>query len=138
MPKINDGFSFRVTKTQRLIAANALTSLQGAECPQNFSRDELIDLSIRMMVTIQAAGFTAYFLKGLKRSWWSRNLREPRQVDAEEMHLRHTADRLNFEVDHATGKAACRIRENRARRERELMAEPDLLHEDHPEAYMLH
>ena len=136
--KENNRFSLRVTKTQRLIAANALAALRDEQERANISKDELTDLFCRMMVTIQAAGMGAYFHRGTQWSWRSRHLREPQQVAAEQMALRHTVDHFHFGLDHARGKAACRIRENRARRERELMAEPELLPEDMPEAYMLH
>lgn len=131
----NNRFSLRVTKTQRLIASNALAALQGDRCDGEFSKEELTDLFCCMMVTIQAAGMGAYYHRGTQWSWRSRNRREPQQVAAEQMALNHTVDCFNFGLDHARGKAACRIRENRARRERQLEAElreqPRDLQEDH-------
>lgn len=130
--------NFRVTDTQKLIVEKALESARGPSSIDRLSKEELIERFVRMMVIIQSAGMGAYFHRGLQWSWRSRNPREPQQVALEALSLQFATDCLHVGLDHAKGKAACRIRENRARRERELIAEPGLLPENHPDAYMLH
>ena len=128
-------FKYRVTQTQKLIAEKAIEAIWEPNFSTKTSKERLIDIVARSVVTIQAAGMGAYYHRGTQWSWRSRNRREPQQVAAEQMALNHTVDCFNFGLDHARGKAACRIRENRARRERQLEAElreqPRDLQEDH-------
>lgn len=105
--------NFRVTQTQKLIAANAL----GAVTQQEVHPDDprITDFA-RMMVIIQLGHKGAYFGKGTSWSLASRAQREPVQVAQERFDLASKADDFEQAMRTATGEAARRIRENRSRR----------------------
>lgn len=111
--------NFRVTETQRLIAVKALAVL-GINAQDD---DFLIEDFTRAMVIIQEAGMQSYFARGLKWSFISRSEQEQEQVEGERAALRDAVEYFSGTIDTARGKAACRIRANRARRARQYEEE---------------
>lgn len=108
--------TFHATQTQRLIAAAALNSLHGDNATKPPANDQMIEDFARMMVVIQKGGMQSYFAKGTDWSFRSRAAQDPAQVAAEALSLLETVDRFHLDINTAKGKAACRIRENRAKR----------------------
>lgn len=104
---------FRVTQTQKLIAAKAL----GAVTQQEVHPDDprITDFA-RAMVIIQNGRKGAYFSQGTSWSLASRAQREPVQVAQERFDLASKTDDFEQAMGTATGEAARRIRGNRARR----------------------
>ena len=109
--------TFRVTETQRLIAETALKTLNGE------AEGDQIDTFTRMMVLIQNGGLQSYFARGLNWSFCSRGKREPEQVEKERENLMSKVEAFEALIAEGHGKAACRIRGNRARLERQLERE---------------
>lgn len=121
--------TFRVTQTQKLIAAKALAAVTQQEIHPD---DPRIDDFARMMVIIQNNQMGAYFDRGTLWSLASRAQREPVQVAQERFDLDSKSNDFQRAVRTATGEAARRIRENRARRLRaEIRETRALMHDLH-------
>lgn len=116
----NNYAEFRVTQTQKLIAAKALGAVTQQEVHPD---DPRIDDFARAMVTIQNGHMGGYFDRGTLWSLASRAQREPVQVAQERFDLDSKIDDFQRAVRTATGEAARRIRENRARRLRDEIRE---------------
>lgn len=106
---------YRVTETQEFIAAQALHTLWG----DSDIDPSLLEAFARMMVLIQEAGMQSYFARGLKWSFCSRGQREPEQVEKERENLMSKVEAFEKLIVEGRGKAACRIRGNRSRLERQ-------------------
>lgn len=104
---------FRVTQTQKLIAAKALEAVTQHEVHPD---DPRIDDFARTMVIIQNGQMGGYFGQGTYWSLASRSQREPVQVAQERFDIETKVDAFQQSVANARGEAARRIRENRARR----------------------
>jgi len=107
--------TYRVTETQRFIAEQALQTLRAEEGVDS----ETVEVFARMMVLIQEGGMQSYFARGLKWSFCSRGQREPEQVDKERENLLSKVEAFEKLIVEGRGKAACRIRGNRSRLERQ-------------------
>jgi hypothetical protein len=103
---------FRVTQTQKLIAAKAL----GAATQQEIHPDDpRIDDFVRAMVIIQNGHMGGYLGRGTNWSLASRAQREPVQVAQERFDMETKIEAFQQAVRTAPGEAARRIRENKAR-----------------------
>lgn len=103
---------FRVTQTQKLIAAKALEAVTQQEVHPD---DPRIDDFARTMVIIQNGQMGGYFGRGFNWSLASRAQREPVQVAQERFDMETKIDEMRQSIDASRGEAARRIRENRAR-----------------------
>ncbi len=107
---------FRVTQTQKLIAAKALeTILQEPVSPE----DPRVENTARTLVVIQTGGMGAYYREGLQWSHASRARMEPEQVAQEVIDLEGKVATFQDRIDRSQGDAARRIRGNRVRRIRD-------------------
>ena len=115
---------FRVTQTQKLIAAKALEAVAQQEVhPEH----PMIELFARAVVIIQRGRMGAYYDQGLRGSHFARARREPVQVAQEIFDVEDKVEAFTMGVATARGAAARRIRGNQARNERERMRELDQL-----------
>ena len=111
---------FRVTQTQKLIAAKALEAVTQHEVHPDHP---MIEIIARAIVVLQRGGMGSYYDHGLRSSHFSRLRREPLQVAQEINDVDSKVEAFAIGVEGAEGEAARRIRANRARRERERMRE---------------
>ena len=117
MPFDYNRVEFRVTDTQKTIAAAALRAVSNEWVDE---QDPMIQTFARMMVVIQGGGLQSYFHRGLQWSLRSRNQRDWLQVEQEGRCLEDTIAVFSEVLEMAYGEGARRIRANRARRQREL------------------
>lgn len=112
------------TDTQKLIVQTAL-AMAGAPV-QEERDDRLVEQVAQAMLIIEAAGLQSYILKGFKWSCASRGV-DTFEVQRSEEDLALSADQLRFNVHHARGAAARRIRANWLRRYRAMGQEPEAI-----------
>lgn len=127
MPFQANQTEFRVTQTQKLIAAKALEAVTQQEVHPD---DPRITDFARTMVTIQNGHMGGYFGRGTNWSLASRAQREPVQVAQERYDMETKIGDFQRAVRTARGEAARRIRENQARPLRAEMRETLALMED--------
>ena len=113
MPFQANQTEFRVTQTQKLIAAKALEAVTQQEVHPD---DPRITDFARAMVTIQNGQMGPYFAQGTNWSFASRAQRQPVQVAQERFDMESKIADFQQAVRTARGEAARRIRENRMRR----------------------
>jgi hypothetical protein len=107
---------FRVTETQKTIAAKALEAVTLREINPE---DPMIAEFARMMVVIQTGRMAGYFKRGFDWSCIVRGRNDPGRVAEEWRDLRDTVTAFHRNIDEARGEGARRIRGNRAKRVRE-------------------
>ena len=120
MPFQANQTEFRVTQTQKLIAAKALEAVTQQEVHPD---DPRIDDFVQTMVIIQNGHMGAYFGPGTNWSLASRAQREPVQVAQERYDMEIKIGDFHQAIATAQGEAARRIQENRRRRIREDIRE---------------
>lgn len=128
----NNHAEFRVTQTQKLIAAKALGAVTQQEVHPD---DPRIDDFAQTMVIIQNGQMGAYFGKGTYWSLASRAQREPVQVAQERYDMETKIGEFYQAIATAQGEAARRIRENRLRVLRAEIRETLALMEDFQEDF---
>ena len=128
----NNHAEFRVTQTQKLIAAKALGAVTQQEVHPD---DPRIDDFARAMVTIQNGQMGPYFGRGTNWSLASRAQREPVQVAQERYDMETKIGDFHQAIATAQGEAARRIRENRLRVLRAEIRETLALMEDFQEDF---
>jgi len=107
---------FRVTDTQKTIAAKALEAVSLR--PTN-PEDPMVAQFARMMVVIQTGRMAAYFKRGFDWSCRARYRHDPGGVNDERHDLEQTVSEFQRGIEEARGEGARRIRGNRAKRLRE-------------------
>lgn len=111
---------FRVTQTQKLIAAKAL---EAATQQEVHPEHPMVEIVARSIVILQRGRMATYFDHGLRSSHFSRAHREPEQVAQEILDVESKVHAFNTSIDDAKGEAARRIRANQTRLERDRMRE---------------
>ena len=112
--------TFRVTQTQKLIAAKALEAATQQEVHPD---DPRIHDFVQAMVIIQNGHMEAYFAQGTNWSLASRAQREPVQVAQERYDMETKIGDFHQAIATAQGEAARRVQENRRKRIREDIRE---------------
>jgi hypothetical protein len=124
MPFQANQTEFRVTQTQKLIAAKALEAVTQQEVHPD---DPRITDFARTMVTIQNGHMGGYFGRGTNWSFASRAQREPVQVAQERFDMETKISDFHRAVATAQGEAARRVRENQTRGLRAEIREIEVL-----------